>query len=191
MEPELSFDHEEDYEICDAVLIVHHLCNCSLIPFYRPTQSIDLHAERITNFLTAKNDPTWPEAELQDRILEDDLDLQLSQLKAYMNDPRVEDLEMPGQQRAEKVHSDIELMDHGISVPTTSDVYSATPEAQHTASVSILVSLSRAMALVDRCFPNTQFALMPIFIPCSFYVINAFISTAVARTVCREYTFYF
>ena len=95
-----------------------------------------LHAERIANLLTAKSDPSWPEAELQDRILEEDLDLQLKSLKAYIDDPRVEELEMPGQQRAEKLHSDMEMMDHPISVPTADDVYGATPAAQHTASVS-------------------------------------------------------
>jgi len=42
-----------------------------------------LHAERIANFLNAKEDPTWPETELQDRILEEDLSLQMQMLKDY------------------------------------------------------------------------------------------------------------
>jgi hypothetical protein len=70
------------------------------------------------------------------------LEFQLNNLKAYINNPSAEKLEMPGQQRAEKIHSDMEMMDHGISVPTTADVYSATPEAQHTASVSVDTILS-------------------------------------------------
>jgi len=101
-----------------------------------------LHAERIANSLTAKRDPSWLEAELQDRILEEDLEFQLNNLKAYINNPSAEKLEMPGQQRAEKIHSDMEMMDHGISIPTTADVYSSTPEAQHTASVSVDTILS-------------------------------------------------
>lgn len=119
-------------------LIITYAHAWILIYFWIPicTTPVALHAERIANFLTAKSDPSWPEAELQDRILEDDLDIQLKNLKAYINDPRVENLEMPGQQRAEKLHSDMEMMDHPLSVPTTDDVYGATPAAQHTASVS-------------------------------------------------------
>ena len=125
-------------------------------------QIVALHAERIANFLTAKSDPSWPEAELQDRILEDDLDIQLKNLKAYINDPRVENLEMPGQQRAEKLHSDMEMMDHPLSVPTADDVYGATPEAQHTASVSssmcsFLIAIVKCNILLYLLMPSLSF----------------------------------
>ena len=84
------------------------------------------------------------------------MDIQLKNLKAYINDPRVENLEMPGQQRAEKLHSDMEMMDHPISVPTTDDVYGATPEAQHTASVShrcvhYLIAIVKCKILLYLC----------------------------------------
>ena len=98
-------------------------------------QCAALHAERIANFLNAKEDPTWPEAELQDRILEEDLSLQMQMLKEY-EEKNVDSMEMPGQQRAEKIHTDDVMMDLPISVPTRSDVYSASDEAKHTASVS-------------------------------------------------------
>lgn len=123
---DISFDVDRARECADS------FGECSIEDMERMKNA--LHAERIANFLTAKSDPSWPEAELHDRILEEDLGLQLKSLKAYINDPRVENLEMPGQQSAEKLHSDMEMMDHPISVPSTDDVYSATPAAQHTAS---------------------------------------------------------
>ena len=57
---------------------------------------------------------SWPEAELKDRLLEEDLSLQLSMLKDYINDEGA----------------------RPISVPTRADVYSVSPEAKHTATVS-------------------------------------------------------
>lgn len=100
-----------------------------------PIQYPALHAERIANFLNAKEDFSWPEAELQDRILEEDLSLQMKMLRDY-EAQNVDRMEMPGQQKIEKIHSDVEMMDLPISVPTRSDVYSASVQAKHTASVS-------------------------------------------------------
>jgi hypothetical protein len=45
-----------------------------------------LHAERISNVLNSRSDPAWFEVELEDRILEDDLALQLSFLRDHDSD---------------------------------------------------------------------------------------------------------
>lgn len=125
---------------------------------------------------------------MQDRILEEDLELQLKSLKAYINDPRVENLEMPGQQRAEKLHSDMEMMDHPLSVPTTDDVYSATPAAQHTASVSSSLCSDHYLIVIVKCKILLLTYALNLYILCisplTFILVPSIVYLALVGALC-------
>lgn len=65
---------------------VQSISNPAFVLMTLPYRIPALHAERISNVLNSRSDPAWFEVELEDRILEDDLALQLSFLRDHDSD---------------------------------------------------------------------------------------------------------
>lgn len=141
---------------------VQSISNPAFVLMTLPYRIPALHAERISNVLNSRSDPAWFEVELEDRILEDDLALQLSFLRDHDSNSYIF----------------ADVIDENAA-NFASPIAAEPPQANHATDVSLLAvnPLIPALLYVNYSLPQ-----------CDFYLIFALLSN-IDRYTARSRTF--